>query len=93
MNIIIKRFVISIFLLAVVALLITKVYEKNVYQITYDVYMYDVDTQTHILNKEKQEIYIEAFTKSDAVNDAVDFLYLNSLIVSDSIDIKSVQKF
>lgn len=93
MDIIIKRFLISIAILATIVILVTTVLNKTVYVITYDTYMYDPESQKHLLDNKNEHIFINAYTKQGAIDDATEFLYLNNLLISDSIDIKDIQEF
>lgn len=92
MNVIIKRFILSILVLAAIAVLIVTSFTKNVYEIKYDIYKFVPETQKHIIDKKDENIYMNASSKSSEINDAVEFLYLNSLCVSDSIVINSVKE-
>lgn len=92
MNIIIKRFIITILIVVGLAFLVRYSLKKDVYEINYDVYNFDPCSQKYFLNSEDNKIYINSYSKDDAIDEAIEFLYLNSLFISDSVVINSMNK-
>jgi len=63
---------------------------SNVYEITYDTYVYSSKTNDLSLDKVDNKFTLRAHNKTEAKEKVIDMIYLNEICISDKPLIKSI---
>lgn len=92
MKTIIKRLLISILFLALLVIIANKIHKENTYVITYDSYQHNYITNEYVIDNTDKKFTINEKSEKNAIRKTKSILYLNELSLSDSINIKNIEK-